>query len=108
MQADKEELQQLFRENQALFMALGDKSRQKILLLVGDAKRLSVGELATKMSMSRPAVSHHIKILRESDLLGEQRHGVRRYYYPIFSSHIPTLRRLTTLLETLQNKTGDK
>lgn len=102
MEADRRQLKQLFRDNQSLFVALGDESRQKILVLVGEADRLSVGEIATKMGLSRPAVSHHIKVLRESQLLAEHRVGVRRYYYPVFSTHIPTLRQLTTLLEKLQ------
>lgn len=102
MGTDRQRLKQLFYDNQALFVALGDESRQKILLLVGDAQRLSVGEIADKMGLSRPAVSHHIKLLRGSNLLAEHRVGVRRYYYPVFSTHIPTLRQLTTLLEKLQ------
>lgn len=101
--AGRTELKHLLEENQALLMALGDPSRQKIFLLMADTVRQSVGEIAAAMEVSRPTVSHHIKILRDADLVREQRIGVRRYYYPCFDSHIGTLKRMVALLEQLHD-----
>lgn len=98
------QLKQIFRDNQALFVALGDLSRQKILLLMADTARLSVGEIAALMDITRPTVSHHIKVLRDANLVIEQRVGVRRYYYPSFRDHIGTMKQLVTLLEQLQSE----
>lgn len=89
----------LFEENLALFSALGDSQRQQILLLLSDGQKRSVAELTAETNLSRPAVSHHLKVLREAKLLTEQRIGVRRYYTPIFRDHLP---KMSALIETLQ------
>jgi len=62
-----------------VFRALADPSRRRILdqLLVGDA---SVNELADGFSTSRPAVSRHLRILRQATLVVERREGRRRIY----------------------------
>ena len=90
---------ELFQENLELFSALGDSQRQQILLLLSDGKRRSVAELTAETKLSRPAVSHHLKILKNAQLLREHREGVRRYYQPIFRQHLP---RMSALIETLR------
>jgi len=39
-----------------------------------------VGELAAGLPVSRPAVSQHLKVLKEADLVRERPHGTRHYY----------------------------
>jgi DNA-binding transcriptional ArsR family regulator len=62
-----------------VFRALADPSRRRILdrLVAGDA---SVNELAEGFSTSRPAVSRHLRVLREATLVVERREGRRRVY----------------------------
>ena len=62
-----------------VFRALADPSRRQILdrLIASDA---SVNELAEGFSRSRPAVSRHLRILREATLVVERREGRRRVY----------------------------
>ena len=62
-----------------VFRALSDPSRRRILdrLVLGDA---SVNELAEGFSTSRPAVSRHLRVLREATLVVERREGRRRVY----------------------------
>ena len=62
-----------------VFRALSDPSRRRILdrLVAGDA---SVNELAEGFSSSRPAVSRHLRVLREATLVVERREGRRRVY----------------------------
>jgi len=62
-----------------VFRALADPSRRQILdrLVVGDA---SVNELARGFSTSRPAISRHLRVLREATLVVERREGRRRVY----------------------------
>jgi DNA-binding transcriptional ArsR family regulator len=43
-------------------------------------KPLPVGELARQMPVSRPAVSQHLRILKEARLVREHRHGTRHYF----------------------------
>src|SRR5688572_2652464 len=53
-------------------VALGDPIRQQILLLLS-RERLNVGQLTSRIHLSRPAVSHQIKVLADSGLLVQQR-----------------------------------
>lgn len=61
------------------FEALGDPQRRAILALLGERPR-SVGELADELPVSRPAVSWHLRLLREAGLVEEERIGTRRIY----------------------------
>lgn len=58
-----------------VFVALGDEHRQRILLLFDKGERLTVGQIAECATLSRPAVSHHLKILREAGVLLAERSG---------------------------------
>ena len=61
------------------FAALGDENRRTILRLLVDGER-SVGQLASAMPISRPAVSRHLRLLREAGLVKERSVGTRRLY----------------------------
>ena len=61
------------------FLALSDPTRRQIF--EGLAKRpRSVGELAAKLPVSRPAVSQHLKILKEAGLVTCRSEGTKRLY----------------------------
>lgn len=59
--------------------ALGDPTRRAIFERLADHPR-AVGELARELPVSRPAVSQHLKVLKEAGLVIEQRAGTRRIY----------------------------
>ena len=61
------------------FDALGDPHRREILRLLGGRDR-SVNELAAGLPISRPAVSRHLRLLREAGLVAEEPRGTRRIY----------------------------
>ena len=61
------------------FEALGDGQRRAILRLLGERER-SVSELAAALPISRPAVSRHLRVLREAGLVREEPRGTRRIY----------------------------
>jgi DNA-binding transcriptional ArsR family regulator len=58
---------------------LADPTRRALLGRLR-GKLLSVGELARQMPISRPAVSQHLKILKEAQLVCEHRQGTRHYF----------------------------
>ncbi|MGH2867402.1 MAG: ArsR/SmtB family transcription factor [Solirubrobacteraceae bacterium] len=62
------------------FAALGDGTRREIFELVA-ARPQSVGELASGLPVSRPAVSQHLKVLKEAGLVRDQPLGNRRIYH---------------------------
>lgn len=59
--------------------ALGDPTRKAIFELLADRPR-AVGELATALPVSRPAVSQHLKVLKEAGLVMDRPAGTRRIY----------------------------
>jgi DNA-binding transcriptional ArsR family regulator len=63
----------------AALRALADGTRRHILTLVWEDERMA-SEIASEFSMSRPAVSQHLKVLLDSDLISLRRSGTRRFY----------------------------
>ena len=61
------------------FEALGDPNRRAIVELLGSGGR-SVGEVAAALPISRPAVSRHLRLLKEAGLVVEEPRGTRRIY----------------------------
>ena len=59
--------------------ALGDPSRRAILECLAVRPR-AVGELADELPISRPAVSQHLKVLKEAGLVTDRAAGTRRVY----------------------------
>jgi DNA-binding transcriptional ArsR family regulator len=61
------------------FTALGDPHRREILSLLGDHD-LSVAQIAASLPISRPAVSRHLRLLKDAGLVAEAPQGTRRIY----------------------------
>ena len=61
------------------FEALGDPNRRAIVALLGSGGK-SVGEVADALPISRPAVSRHLRLLKEAGLVIEEPQGTRRIY----------------------------
>jgi DNA-binding transcriptional ArsR family regulator len=59
--------------------AIAEPRRRDILRLVRD-RELSAGEIASHFEVTRPAVSQHLRVLREAGLLDHRRDGTRRLY----------------------------
>lgn len=59
--------------------ALGDATRRTIFELLADGP-LSVGDLAARLPVSRPAVSQHLRVLKEARLVFDRAEGTRRLY----------------------------
>jgi DNA-binding transcriptional ArsR family regulator len=59
--------------------ALGDPTRRTILEHLADRPR-AVGELAGELPISRPAVSQHLRVLKNAGLVTDRRAGTRRIY----------------------------
>jgi DNA-binding transcriptional ArsR family regulator len=63
----------------AVLAVLADPTRRALLDLLR-REPLPVGELARQMPVSRPAVSQHLKVLKEARLVREHRHGTRHFF----------------------------
>jgi DNA-binding transcriptional ArsR family regulator len=64
---------------EAAMRAIAEPRRREILRLVSTGER-PAGEIAAHFEVSRPAISQHLKVLREAGLVSERRQGTRRLY----------------------------
>lgn len=58
----------------SIFKALNDETRRQILELLRE-KDLSAGEIAEHFQISKPSISHHLEILKNADLISQQKKG---------------------------------
>ena len=65
-----------------IFVALGDPHRQRILLMFERGERLNVGEIVAASTLSRTAVSHHLRVLRDAGVLKSEKTGREVYFWP--------------------------
>jgi len=64
-----------------VFTALGDEHRQRMLLLFEPGERLNVGQIVEVSTLSRSAVSHHLKVLRDAEVLESEKIGKEVYFW---------------------------
>jgi len=62
-----------------VFVALGDEHRQRMVLTFEKGEQLTVGQISEVSTLSRPAVSHHLKILRAAGILEAEKSGKEVY-----------------------------
>lgn len=96
---DIELLTNEFKECQKILLALGDENRQHLILMMmqmGECSGVRVGKITEKTHLSRPAVSHHIRILKDAGLIKMRREGTKNYYY--FDNNIKAINNLISML----------
>lgn len=64
-----------------LFIALGDAHRQRILLAFEKGERLNILQITAASTLSRTAVTHHLKILQQSGALQNEKIGKEVYFW---------------------------
>lgn len=78
------QLAQQFQACRPAFCAIGDETRQLILRVFIEncgTGGLRVGELQASTNLSRAAVSHHLKVLKDAGIITFRREGTKNYYY---------------------------
>lgn len=69
-----------------IFRLLGDPSRLKIVIACSGGK-ISVGDVAEKIKLSQPLVSHHLRLLKAARLLRHEKQG-KQAFYMLSDDHI--------------------
>ncbi|MDO5765777.1 MAG: metalloregulator ArsR/SmtB family transcription factor [Elusimicrobiales bacterium] len=89
-----------FRNSQKMLTAFGDEGRQNLLMLMimENCKEMRAAELAEKTNLSRPAISHHMQILRDAGIVKCRKDGKYIYYFLNSGGH-----QLDLLLELFQD-----
>ncbi len=83
---DSKTLNEQFRKCMPLFIALGDEVRLSIIAALslaeqaGNTDGLNVNEITQQTNLSRPAISHHLKILKDSGLITVRQSGTSNLY----------------------------
>lgn len=93
-------LAQEFEACRKILLAFGDENRQHLILEMMQMEHCGgarVGAITERTHLSRPAVSHHIRILKDAGILKMRREGTKNYYY--FDADAEAMNRLLRMLE---------
>lgn len=90
-----------------IFTMLQDENRQQILMLLFDTEQMTVTELTEKLELSRPAVSHHLKLLLDCKLVEVTKNGKERMYRLSMDHAVNQLKKLLKSLEQDKNMTPE-
>lgn len=112
---DIKELAEEFKECRKILLAFGDENRQHLILemmQMGECGGVRVGEITARTNLSRPAVSHHLGILKDAGIVKVRREGTKNFYY--FDADAEAVNRLLRMLihakeivETLPDRSGE-
>lgn len=80
----------LCEECSVFFNAFADKTRQEIIMIFSSEKELCASEIANKFTLSRPAVSHHLNLLKRAKILNTRKEG-KEIFYTINKPYIKNL-----------------
>ncbi len=109
------QLAQKFQTCQKVLLALGDENRQHLILEMMRMEHCGgcrVGTITEKTHLSRPAVSHHLQILKDAGILKVRREGTKNYYYfdadmEAMSGLIDMLIHAKNIMEHLPDRSGE-
>ena len=73
-----------------VFRVLGDETRARIVYALSQADRLCVCDIAQIVGLSLPAVSHHLRVLRELDMARARKEG-KIVFYSLADDHVGAL-----------------
>jgi ArsR family transcriptional regulator, arsenate/arsenite/antimonite-responsive transcriptional repressor len=96
-----EDVKESFRACTELFHAMGDPFRQDIVLLLAARERLNVNEITEHIALSRPAVSHHLKVLLQAKMVTVERVSRENFYSLTVEESLADLRVLVEQSEVV-------
>jgi DNA-binding transcriptional ArsR family regulator len=80
---DLDQLENEFKKCRNALAAIGDETRQLIILCLmkGTFPGMRVGEITENVKLSRPAVSHHLKVLKDAKIVSVVKQGTMNFYH---------------------------
>ncbi|MGN0628494.1 MAG: ArsR/SmtB family transcription factor [Oscillospiraceae bacterium] len=108
-------LSEEFEACRRVLLALGDENRQHLILemmQMGKCEGVRVGEITERTHLSRPAVSHHLRILKDAGLVKMRREGTKNFYYfdadtKAMDGLLNMLRHAKEIMEALPDRSGE-
>lgn len=112
---DMERLAEDFESCQKILTAIGDENRQHLILemmKMGNCSGVRVGDITEKTHLSRPAVSHHLKILKDAGIIKVRKEATMNFYYfdpdmASFEKLIDVLRKSIEITSELPDRSGE-
>jgi Predicted transcriptional regulators len=83
-----------------LLSALGEPARLEIIQQLAQQEQMNVGDLASKFRLSRPTISHHLKILKDAGVVQAEKRGQETYYWVNRDALILGLQQVVDALKT--------
>ena len=103
-----EKLAEDFENCRKVLAALGDENRQHLILemmKMEDCSGARVGDITERTHLSRPAVSHHLQILKDAGILKVRKEGTKNFYY--FDPDMKSFDRLIHVLQKAKELTAE-
>ena len=109
------ELADGFSASSKILIAIGDETRQHLILemmKMRDCSGARVGEITEKTNLSRPAVSHHLQIMKDAGIVKVRKEGTMNFYYfdpemEAFEKLISTLELAKEISQSLPDRSGE-
>lgn len=89
----------IFKRGMPIFAIFQDENRQRIILLLCKNKEMTVNQITDQLDLSRPAVSHHLKIMLDAGVIAVNKVGKERFYKITLEDTVQLLKDLTVSLE---------
>lgn len=116
MQEKLSTLAENFSSCSKILTAIGDETRQHLIVEMmksGDCSGVRVCQITEKTNLSRPAVSHHLQIMKNAGIVKVRKEGTKNYYYfdpemEPFEKLISTLQLAMEISKALPNRSGEE
>lgn len=103
-----------FAASAKMLSAIGDETRQHLILemlKMGDCGGVRVCAITEKTNLSRPAVSHHLQIMKDAGIVRVRKEGTKNYYYfdpemASFEKLVSTLQLAVEICKELPDRSG--
>lgn len=102
-----ETIKKEFKDSNRILNAICDENRQMILVVLMDnctKGGIQVKDIAKKINLSRPAVSHHLKILKDEGFVKIEKSGTKNFYHITGIKEVIKLKALLNSIEEFINK----
>lgn len=100
------DLRALLENYSNFFVAMGDEIRRNLFLSIieSEERGMNVLELTSTTNLSRPAVSHHIKVLKDCGLIKARKEGTKNFYYVDVADEVGKIHLFINKLDELTSK----
>ena len=112
MVVDKSEIKKTlktFNSCVPFFIAMSDEYRQQLIMDIAETGRegINVSNLSAKSKLSRPAISHHLKVLKDSGLIKPKKVGTQIFYQLNLSENFKIVFELINSMENILSKINE-